>query len=217
MERREFVKGCVAGAAALGAAGRAAAGRAERYPRVALAEAGGAPLRAAALAPHEAYVFFYPFVSTPCLLLDLGAEVPPASGDAWPGGVGPRRSVVAYTAVCPHEWSHPDRDFSPIHYVAPGERDVLVGDRDRLIVCCAHSSAFDPAAGGRVVQSPARLPLASVVLEWDEAMDGIHAAGLRGPESFERFFAAFDRERRVVTEAPRVLRLRDYSKAVARC
>jgi hypothetical protein len=101
--------------------------------------------------------------------------------------------------------------------VAPGERDVLVGDRDRLIVCCAHSSAFDPGTGGRVVQSPARLPLASVLLEWDEASDGLFAVGMQGPESFDRFFAAFERERRLVAGTVRVIPLAAYSRVVARC
>lgn len=220
MDRREFVKGCVAGVAAIGAAGRAAAGGTDAYPRVALLDAEAAPLKTSALAPHEAYCFLYPYVSTPCLLLDLGAPVAaaePAPGDRRPAGVGPRGSIVAYSAICSHQWSHPDPEFSPVHYLAPGKRDVLVGDRDRLIVCCAHSSAFDPAAGGRVAQSPAPLPLASVVLEWDEATDGLAAAGIHGPESFDRFFAAFERERRLVAGPARVMRLSEYSKVVARC
>ena len=220
MDRREFVKGCVFGVGLICEARQVAAGTPAEYPRVALADADGAALRASALRPHEAYRFFYPYVSTPCLLLDMGALIMPveaAAGDPRPGGVGPGRSIVAYTAICSHEWSHPAPEFSPIHYLAPGQRDVLVGDRDRLIVCCAHSSAFDPAAGGRVAQSPARLPLASVVLEWDEASDGLSATGIRGPESFERFFTAFDRERKLVAEPARVIPLSAYSRKVAKC
>ena len=220
MDRREFVKGCVFGVGLIGEATRGAAGTPAEYPRVALADADGAALRASALRPHEAYCFFYPYVSTPCLLLDMEAPVPPAEpapGDPRPGGVGPRASIVGYTAICSDQLSHPTARFSPIHYLAPGQRDVLVGDRDRLIVCCAHSSAFDPAAGGRVAQSPARLPLASVVLEWDEASDGLSATGIRGPESFERFFTAFDRERKLVAEPARVVPLSAYSRRVARC
>jgi len=180
----------------------------------------GTPLRASALPPHEAHCFFYPYTATPCLLLDVGTPVAPsepAAGDPRPGGVGPGRSIVAYTGICSHEWSHPDPEFSPIHYVPPGGRAILVGDRDRLIVCCSHASAFDPAAGGRVVQSPARLPLASVVLEWDERSDALVAADFRGPDSFDRFFAAFDRERRLVAGAARVVPLRVYSRLVGRC
>ncbi len=220
MDRREFVTGCVVGIGVLGAAGRAPAGAADAYPRVPLEDARGTPLGASALRPHDAYCFFYPYVSTPCLLLDMGAPVPPAEpapGDRRPGGVGPRASIVAYTAICSHELSHPDAEFSPIHYLPPGRHDVLVGDRDRLIVCCAHSSAFDPAAGGRVAQSPARLPLASIVLEWNAEADALFATGVRGPERFEHFFAAFDRERTLAAEPARVTPLSAYSKVVARC
>jgi len=220
VRRREFVQGCIAGVGIMGVATRVSAGTAEGYPRVALADAGGAPLRPSVLVPHEAYCFFYPYVSTPCLLLDMGAPIMPAEpapGDSRPGGVGPGGSIVAYTAICSHEWSHPGPEFSPIHYLAPGQRDVLVGDRDRLIVCCAHSSAFDPAAGGRVAQSPSRLPLASVVLEWNAASDALFATAVRGPDSFERFFTAFDRERTLVAGPARVVPLSAYSRKVATC
>jgi Rieske Fe-S protein len=180
----------------------------------------GRRLRASALEPHAPYCFFYPYVSTPCLLLDLGTAVAPAepvAGDRRLGGVGAPKAIVAYTAICPHEWSHPDPAFSPIRYVAPGEPAVLTGGRDRLIVCCSHGSVFDPAVGGRVEQSPARTPLASVVLEWDATSDGLAAVGVSGPTSFERFFASFERDQRLVTEPARVIPLATYSKVVGRC
>lgn len=211
----------VGGAVGLGLAVATRGARAgEAWPRTALADPTGAPLRAAALVAHRPYCFFYPYVSTPCLLLDMEAPVAaaePAAGDARPAGVGPRRSIVAYSAICPHEWSHPEPEFSPIGYVAPGTSAVLTGGRDRLIVCCSHGSVFDPAAGGRVEQSPARLPLASVVLEWDRPSDGLVATGLAGPTSFDRFFTAFDRERRLAGEPARVLTLDAYSKVIGRC
>jgi Rieske Fe-S protein len=141
----------------------------------------------------------------------------PVPGDLRPGGVGPAGSIVAYTAICPHEWNHPEPEFSPIRYVAPGDRAVLAGEQDRLIVCCSHGSVFDPATGGRVAQSPARAPLASIVLDWDEASDRLFATGISGPVSFEPFFAAFKRDRRAVSTAARVMRLDRYSKVVGRC
>lgn len=184
-----------------------------------LVDADGAPLRASSLPPHMPYCFLYPYVSTPCLLIDLGEATGPreVAGDSRPGGTGPRRSIVAYTAICPHEWSHPEREFSPMYYVAPGERAVLAGGRDRLIVCCSHGSVFDPAAGGRVEQSPARLPLASILLEWDPATDELAAAGMSGPTSFEPFFSSFDRERRMVGGSVRAMPLHAYSRVVGRC
>jgi len=179
----------------------------------------GGPLAAARLSPHLAYCFLYPYVSTPCLLIDLGEPVErrEVAGDTRPGGVGPDRSIVAYTAICPHEWSHPEPEFSPVGYVGPGEHAVLAGNRDRLIVCCSHGSVFDPAAGGRVEQSPARSPLASIRLDWDAAADELAATGVSGPTSFEQFFASFARERRPVSGPVRVVPLQAFSKVVGRC
>ena len=199
---------------------RTAEGAGASYPRAPLVDGAGRPLRASGLDPHAPYCFFYPYVSTPCLLLDLRAVVAPAepaAGDRRPGGVGAARSIVAYTAICPHEWSHPNPAFSPILYAAPGEPAVLTGGRDRLIVCCTHGSVFDPAVGGRVEQSPARIPLASVVLEWDAASDGLAAVGVSGPTSFERFFTSFEGDQRLAAEPARVILLAAYSKVVGRC
>ncbi len=220
LDRRAFVTGCAVGVGLPLAVRWTAEGAAPSYPRVPLVDGEGRPLRASVLTPHAPYCFFYPHVSTPCLLLALGTDVSPAepaAGDRRPGGVGATKSIVAYTAICPHEWSHPDATFSPIRYVAPGEPAVLTAGRDRLIVCCSHGSVFDPAVGGRVEQSPARMPLASVILEWDAASDGLAAVGVSGPTSFERFFTAFDRDPRLVAEAARVIPLAAYSKVVGRC
>lgn len=232
MDRRSFGRVCLFAAAA---AFRAEApARAQplpstflaRYNRVLLVTGAGEPVRAGALEPEEDYLFFYPFASTPCLLLDLGrplapTEVPvrsPNAGYAWTGGVGPRRSVAAFTAICPHEWAHPDKTFSPIHYYRAGEKATLAYGRDRLIVCCAHASAFDPAAGGRLEQGPAEVPLALITIEWDPGRDELFAGGLLGEDSFARFFQGFrGKSRAPVERQTAVIRLREYSALVARC
>jgi len=230
MGRRRFAGICLAGAVAglpkaahVGA--DAPSGSFTRYPRVRLTTPTGEPLRAGGLDPEEEYLFFYPFVSTPCLLLDLGRPVAPVEvvarergAYAWGGGAGPGRSVVAFTAICPHQRSHPERAFSPIGYHRTGEKAAVVGGRDRMIVCCAHGSAFDPAAGGRVEQAPAELPLAAVPLHWDREHDRFFAEGIFGPDSFDQFFREFrGRSRALVEGSSAVMRLRDYSAAVARC
>jgi arsenite oxidase small subunit len=224
VNRRGFVTGCIVATCVPGTVhpGRPHAGPQEAgppYPRAMLVDERGSPLLASRLAPHTPYCFMYPYVSTPCLLIDLAEVIAPreVAGDPRPGGVGPGRSIVAYTAICPHEWSHPEPEFSPVYYVAPGQRAVLAGGRDRLIVCCSHGSVFDPAAGGAVEQSPARVPLASILLEWDAASGGLIATGVSGPVSFEQFFASFDRDGRLVSGPVRVVALQAYSKAVGRC
>ena len=68
-----------------------------------------------------------------------------------------------------------------------------------------------------MAQSPARLPLASIVLEWNAASDALFATAVRGPDSFERFFTAFDRERTLVAGPARVVPLSAYSRKVATC
>ncbi len=230
MDRRAFT---ALGACAI-AAGRRSGGAVwagspavafTRYRRVLLTTPEGQPLRAGRLDLEEEYLFFYPFAGTPCVLLDLGrpltaTEVPVrgGAGYAWGGGVGPSRSVVAFTAVCPHEWSHPEPAFSAIGYHRGGQPAAVTGGRSRLIVCCAHGSAFDPTAGGRVEQGPAEVPLAAVVLSWDPGQDRFFAHGLLGRDSFERFFSVFKgKSRAVVDDETPVMRLRDYSATVARC
>ncbi len=231
MDRRSFARLCLLGAAASRSAGSVWAqplpsASLTRYNRVLLTTSTGEPLRAGGLDREEDYLFFYPFASTPCLLLDLGQTLPATevpvkgrnAGYAWAGGVGPQRSVVAFTAICPHEWAHPDTTFSPFHYHRSGEKATLVYGRDRLVVCCTHGSAFDPVGGGRVEQGPAEVPLALIALEWDRGQDRLFAYGLLGPDSFERFFRGFKGKSRAPAEGQTaVIRLREYSAAVARC
>ncbi|HEY6415764.1 MAG TPA: hypothetical protein VIX41_05990, partial [Acidimicrobiales bacterium] len=224
MERRAFLGcGALAGLAWLrGARGLAVPGAAEasieRGPRARLVLEGGAPVRASQLVPHQDYVFFYPFDGTPCFLLDLdkpvaGADVPLRAGGsyAWPGGVGRGRSLVAYSAICPHTYTHPTREAAMIHYFAP-DQPASVAQRGGVITCCVHGSAFDPARGAVPLQPPAELPLATVLLEWDEASDELTAVGVLGRPVFTEFFKSFPRiARRDVAGSTTVRDLARYS------
>ncbi len=164
----------------------------QRGTRVQLVLDGGAALRASQLVPERDYVFLYPFEGTPCFLLDLGRPVPAAQvtlrdggSYAWPGGVGRGRSIVAYAAICPHTYTHPTREAAMIHYF-PADQPATVAGRGGIITCCVHGSAFDPARGAVPLQPPAELPLAAVLLEWDEATDGLHAVGVAGRPRLRR-------------------------------
>ncbi|MBI4012779.1 MAG: (2Fe-2S)-binding protein [Candidatus Rokubacteria bacterium] len=230
MRRRAFLGcGALAGVSLLRAAWPAAAARAAEAQarwgrRVRLVGENGAPLRAGQLVPHRDYVFLYPYAGTPCFLLDLGKPVPPAEvplrlggGYAWPGGVGRLSSIVAYAAICPHTYTHPTRDHAMIHYFAPDQPATLAG-RGGVITCCVHGSAFDPVRGAVPVQPPAELPLAAVLLEWDEATDGLHATGVVGEPVFEEFFKSFPwSARREVEGVATVQELSRYSGAVLPC
>ena len=230
MRRRGFLAcSAVAGVALLRgswpvAAPGAAEAQLQRGARARLVLEDGTPLRASRLAPHADYVFLYPFEGTPCFLLDLGKPVLPAEvplrtggGYAWPGGVGRGRSIVAYTAICPHTYVHPTREVAMIHYFAPDQPATVAG-QGGIITCCVHGSVFDPARGAVPLQPPAELPLAAVLLEWDEASDGLAAAGVAGRPVFEEFYKSFPKSaRREVAGTTTVWELARYSGAVLPC
>jgi Rieske Fe-S protein len=229
MERRGFIKFCAASTAALGAPAVAADARAQFYTRARLVEENGAPLRAQAIPVNRNFIFHYPFAATPCFLLNLGKGVKPAqlktvAGEPyeWQGGVGPARSVVAYSAICAHRLSYPTKDISFISFRA--EKSA----RNRLanvIHCCSEHSQYDPAEGARVVAGPAPQPLASILLDWDSARDEIHAVGTLGGEMFGEFFDKFGFKLRLEHGAPRarvagtcvVQELQNYCKQQVKC
>ncbi len=197
MQRRKFLETCAAAAFAATPAFAVAADASSRfYSRARLVRPDGNPLRATALPPHTNLVFHYPFAATPCFLLNLGrrleAGAPLRTADArtyrWQGGVGPGRSIVAYSAICAHKMSHPSRQISFISYRA--ERSL--GSRgSRVIHCCSEHSEYDPAQGAAVVGGPARQPLAAILLDYDERADELYAVGTLGGEMFDEFFSKF--------------------------
>jgi arsenite oxidase small subunit len=191
--------------------------------RVQLVWDGKGPLRAAELTPHTDYLFFYPFESTPCFLLDLAKPVTAAAvtfrggAYAWPGGAGRQGSIVAYAAICPHTYTHPTPDAAMIHYFRP-DQPATVAQRGGVITCCVHGSAFDPTHGAVPLQPPAEIPLAALLLEWDPASDALHAVGVAGRPVFEEFFRSFPRlGRRPVEGATPVWELARYTRAVLPC
>jgi Rieske Fe-S protein len=195
MERRDFVKFCAASAAALGAPELAADARAQFYAKARLVDEKGAPLRARTIPVNRNFIFHYPFAATPCFLLNLDKAVKPSqlktvAGQAyeWNGGVGAKRSVVAYSAICAHRLSYPTKDISFISFRAEKSARNRVAN---VIHCCSEHSQYDPAEGARVVAGPAPQPLAAILLEWNSANDEIHAVGTLGGEMFNEFFDKF--------------------------
>jgi len=105
---------------------------------------------------------------------------------AAPAGVGPNRSIVAFSAICAHKLMYPTNAISFI-----GLRDGQRGEPAHVIHCCGDNSRYDPGHGGRVVDGPAPQPLAAVLLDWDPASDRLHAVGTRGGEMFDAFFEKY--------------------------
>ena len=147
MERRDFIRFCTATVVANGTATAALAedARPRLYARARLVDETGRPLLAKAIPAERNFVFHYPYASTPCFLLNLGKPVK-ASAQLrtvddkpyqWRGGVGARRSVVAYSAICAHQLSYPTRDISFISYRAEkSTRNQLAA----VIHCCSEHS-----------------------------------------------------------------------------
>jgi len=233
MKRRDFVRACAAAAsgAALPNASQAAALTARMYSRARLVNAHGDPLRVAALAPGQNYVFDYPFASTPCFLLRLrepatsGIDLKTESGSLyrWPGGVGQARDLVAYSAICAHKMTYPTKQVSFIGY---RDEPSPAAGRGRVIACCSDRSVYDPAAGARVVSGPAPQPLATILLEHDPKSDEISAVGTFGGEMFTEFFRKYEfrlqleqgpRARNAVEGTSVVRELENYSTQWAKC
>jgi len=200
MERRNFIHVCAASVLSLGADHAFAARDAQprHYARARLLDDGGQPLQASRLAVGENYVFHYPFAGTPCFLLNLGKpttqNVPLKTGDGasyqWPGGVGPHRAIVAYSAICSHQLTYPTRQISFISYREQSTASRI--SRPNMIHCCSEHSEYDPAAGARVMGGPAPQPLCAILLDYDQATDTLFATGTLGGEMFNTFFSKYE-------------------------
>ena len=243
MKRRGFVKlcaGAVAGISArpqvLGAGNR----QYRRYSRVSLVDPDShGSVSASSLEIGETYLFHYPYVSTPCFLIDLGKPVEPGEplktrdGESyqWQGGAGPSRSIVAFSAICAHKMTHPAPTVSFINYrhgeVKFRNKDNFVEQRSGVIYCCSENSVYDPASGARVLGGPAPQPLAAIELDYDEQTDGISATGTVGGEMFERYFRSFHDRLvlqlgrtdidRALTGSTELMRLSDYTRNQISC
>lgn len=201
--RRRFLGQCTSLFGMLAAGGTLrASGDLTSFGPVMLVDEREQPLLASDLERRTEYIFHFPFVTTPCFLIDLDSDLPGGEylrteqGESyrWDGGVGPRRSIVAFSAICAHRLSHPTQTASFIAY-RPAEigyldRDLKVERRAGVIQCCSEQSVYDPAAGGRVLGGPAPQPLAAIRLEHHED-DTLHALGVYGGALFERYFERF--------------------------
>jgi Rieske Fe-S protein len=243
MKRRRFVKLCASAVASISASAEVLAQdhtQYRRYERVAMIDAQSREkIVGSSLEVGETYLFHYPYVSTPCFLINLGRSVKPATNLQtreghryhWQGGAGPGHSVVAFSAICAHKMSHPAPSVSFINYrhdeVEFRNSEDAVEQRAGVIYCCSERSVYDPATGGRVLGGPAPQPLAAIELEYDDTEDSFYATGTLGGEMFNRYFSHFhdrlvlqhgrtdiDQPLREYTE---LMRLSDYTRNQISC
>jgi arsenite oxidase small subunit len=203
------------------------------YSRARLTDERGQPLRTANLSAGRNYIFHYPFAGTPCFLIDLGAptvqnvslRTQDGSAYQWAGGVGPRRAIVAYSAICTHRMTYPTRQISFISYRERSSAPTM--SRVNTIHCCSEHSEYDPASGARVVNGPAPQPLPAVLLEYDRASDGLYALGTSGADLYDAFFVKYEmkleldygagRARQRVGDTTAVSELSSFCKQQVRC
>jgi Rieske Fe-S protein len=233
MERRDFIRACAAAALAAPAAVDAKDLRPRFYARTRLFDGARDPVRASRLVVGRNYIFHYPFEGTPCFLINLGQptgqKVSLRTGNGasyeWPGGVGPQRGIVAYSAICSHRLTYPTRQISFISY-----RDRATASpvsKPNTIHCCSEHSQYDPASGARVLNGPAPQPLSAIVLEHEVASDGLYAIGTLGGEVFNAFFSKYElrldldygtgRARQRVGQQTLVTELESFCKQQVRC
>lgn len=234
MERRAFIKACAA-TCALGTADMPLAEdlKPRFYSRAQLMNDRGQALRAAELVAGRNYIFHYPFEATPCFLLNLGratvrdVQLKTETGSTyrWPGGVGPQRSIVGFSAICAHRMSYPTPQISFISYRDASTASAI--SRPNVIHCCSEHSEYDPASGARVLGGPAPQPLSAILLEYDAKSDGLQAVGTLGGEMFDAFFAKYEfrlalehggnRVRREAADSAAVKELQQFCKQQVRC
>lgn len=149
LSRGEFLVAGATGAAAAAAAGAglAEAAPATSYPKLRV-------IGLARLQPNRPVTFNYPLQAQPSLLLDMGHAVP--------SGVGPKRSIVAYSILCQHMGCAVE--YQP---------------KIREFVCPCHQSRYDPERLAGIIQGVAMQPLPRVLLEvtrgavWAVGVDGL--------------------------------------------
>lgn len=236
MKRRDFVSFC-GGVGALTATPQMllATIQAEPrfYSRARLTDETGRPVKVSELVVNKNYLFHYPYAGTPCFLLNLehttGQDVALKTADGtnylWSGGVGPKGSIVAFSAICSHKLSFPTRQHS---FISFRHDTVAAARRGDVIACCHEGSIYDPAEGGRVLNGPAPQPLAAILLEYDQKVDDLTAVGTLGGETFNAFFEKYDvrlvleyggtgRAQRKIADSTPVTELDRFCKNQIRC
>ncbi|PSN95821.1 (2Fe-2S)-binding protein [Candidatus Marsarchaeota G2 archaeon BE_D] len=165
------------------------------FPTLLLVDSSGNPIKASALPVNspQAFQFNYPLLNEPNFLLNLGdannnpVEIPPtevvvpADGSKYPfpGGVGPNKSIVAYSGICQHLGCK----YPELHFYPPGypPAQTFNGSMTMVIHCSCHGSTYDPYKGGAVITGPTTHPLPAVVLQWDPSTDELYATRMVGP------------------------------------
>ncbi len=238
MERRNFLKLSATSAVAIAVAPSLITQKLyaedgslfQTFEKVQLKDAEGKPLKSTKLVKEENYVFMYPHVATPAIMVDLpeptNKDIKLKAEDGieyiFKSGVGAKRTIVAFSAICAHQLTHPQKSISMFQYV-PTNGKTIAYEKAGVFVCSSHLAVYDPEQGGKVVGGPAGQGLASIVLEIDKD-DTIWAVAVLGPNKFQEFFDAFKQElkaeygrrgaKKLVKEETKVQALKNFSAEI---
>ncbi len=206
INRRIFFKTCLSTAAMVAANPNLLAQSnlaVKEYAPALLVNENEAPLTSKSLRSNNYYIFHYPFYTTPCFLINLDSPAPRTQylktedrdTYQWPGGVGPDKTLVAFSAICAHKLSYATRTTSFINF-RPEEISFVGSDQKtkkqhQLIYCCSERSVYDPAKGAKVLGGPAPQPLTAIIIKHDSCTDYYYATATLGAELFDQFFHKF--------------------------
>ncbi len=198
MKRRDFTRVCTSIVIAASSKNTELLAQTSRvnYQRSLLQLGGSGNLHADQLTVGIPYLFFYPYVTTPCLLINTGRNLKASDTSDWKGGTGPNNSIVAYSAICSHKMSHPAKEISFINYRHDpvsfySKKEGKSVEKSGVISCCSERSVYDPSQGAKVLGGPAPHPLAAIELEFDTSSGQIYATGSYGTDMYEPFFEKF--------------------------
>jgi arsenite oxidase small subunit len=146
LSRRALLSAGAAGAVAVAAAAESAEAKGRTYPELRIVSLDK-------LRTNRARTFDYPLKGQANVLLDLGHRVP--------GGIGPKHSIVAYSALCQHMGC-------PVAY----------SRKLRELVCPCHQTRYDVERSGSIIQGLATRPLPRIRLEIRNG--AVYAVGVDG-------------------------------------
>lgn len=178
----------------------------KKYPWMIIVDSNGDPIKASSIPVNDPTIllFQYPLLGDITFLINMGdendnpVEIPPTevvipqTGKTYrfPGGVGPHKSIVAYSAICQHLGCvPPELHFYPPKYFKPGGAPpnylppeaynaAINAGAKSVIHCDCHGSTFDPWRGAAVLTGPTVRPLPYVELYWDPNTDYLYAIGM---------------------------------------
>jgi len=177
-----------------------------KFPWIIIVDSDGNPIKASQVPVNnpEILLFQYPMEGDITFLLNLGdendnpIEIPPTTVTipengktyTFPGGVGPNKSIVAYSAICQHlGCTPPEIHFYPPKYMKVGMptpnylpsvalQAAQQANAPAIIHCDCHGSTYDPYHGAAVLTGPTVRPLPYVQLYWDSNTDFLYAIGM---------------------------------------